>query len=448
MRRAILGLLLSAGLGLEPAARADDPPPMVVRRLDPAPGPLANPFKGWCPYTDAGSIRQPYAMVYHYASWRELEPVAGEYRFDEWEARAWDVPAGRGKQVVFRVYIDYPGRPSGLPDWLRDCVRMTRHRDHGGGESPDYEAPALVEGLERLVAALGRRYDADPRVAFVELGLLGYWGEWHTWPTARLMASPRVETRVIDAYHGAFPGVGLMARYARDHAGRQDWLGFHDDMLPEDTDNGQDWSFLAGLRKSGRLDNWRVAPIGGEMVPHAARQWLDDAHFPQTMALVERAHFSWVGPYCPALERDDSPRFLERSVALVRRLGYQFRWDEVALPGRVEPGQPLRLTLTGVNEGVAPFYGRWPAEVALIEPNTGRAAQRVRLADSPRSWLPGAIRVEAAITPAVPPGSYLVGLGIIDPRGDRPGVAFANRLDDRGGWAILGSVAVGDPAAR
>ena len=26
------------------------------------------------------------------------------------------------------------------------------------------------------------RYDGDPRIGFVQLGLLGFWGEWHTYP--------------------------------------------------------------------------------------------------------------------------------------------------------------------------------------------------------------------------------------------------------------------------
>jgi hypothetical protein len=66
----------------------------------------------------------------------------------------------------------------------------------------------------------------------------------------------------------------FMARSARGYAGSQAWLGFHDDMFPQDTDNGEDWSFLAGFRRSGRVDNWKKAAIGGEMVPRrASSRW-------------------------------------------------------------------------------------------------------------------------------------------------------------------------------
>ena len=417
---------------------------MATIRPQAAPGPLANPLKGWCPYTDAGPIVQPYSMVYHYVSWKELEPTPGQYDFESWEHRAWNVPEGRGKHIVFRVYIDYPERPSGLPDWLKDSVKLTPYKEYGGGLSPDYENKALIQGMERLIAALGQRYDRDPRVAFIELGLLGYWGEWHTYPTERLMASNAVEQRVIAAYRAAFPHVGLLARYGRDDAGKQDWLGFHDDMFPEDTDNGEDWSFLAGLRASGRLENWKRASIGGEMVPNAARKWLGK-NFAQTMAMTERAHFSWVGPYCPALETSRSPEFLARSQTLVRKLGYQFRWEELHLPTRIERGKVASVTLAGVNEGVAPFARDWEVALVLLADRAEPVA-RQRLAVDPRTWLPGSIRVDAAPTFEVPPGRYLLALGIIDPMTRGPAVAFANDLPTREGWTILGEVEVIEPA--
>ena len=78
-----MALLLLAGAV---CLHADD---VVIRPL-PKPGPLDNPLKGWCPYTDAGEIRQPYSMVFLYVPWSELEPSSGDYRFDAWE-KSWNV---------------------------------------------------------------------------------------------------------------------------------------------------------------------------------------------------------------------------------------------------------------------------------------------------------------------------------------------------------------------
>ena len=411
----------------------------VVARPEPGPGPLANPLKGWCPYVNAGPIRLPYSMVYHYVSWKELEPTPGNYDFDGWERRAWDVPAGVGKRVVFRVYIDYPGRPTGLPDWLKDQVKLTPYNHERGGLSPDYENPALVAGMERLIAALGKRYDLDPRVAFIELGLLGHWGEWHTYPRADLQPSTATEKRIIDAYHQAFPTVGLMARSARDDAGTRDWLGFHDDMFPEDTDNGQDWSFLAVLKKSGRLENWKRAPIGGEMVPNAAKKWLGSG-FPQTMKMIEQTHFSWVGPYCPAIG-SASGTLESQAATLVRKMGYQFRWEEFRHPSRIVAGEPFAADLIGVNEGVAPFARPWAVELALISPGN-QVTARHRLEVDPRTWLPGAIQVNSTAQFQAPTGPYTLALGIVDPMTKQPAVGFANTGATRDGWFVIGPIEV------
>jgi hypothetical protein len=421
----------------------------AVVTFAPAPGPLDNPLKGWCTYTDAGPIRQPYSMVYRYVSWRELEPREGDYRFAEWEKRAWEEEASRGRHVVFRVYVDYPSQPSGLPEWLRaKGVGVTRYTDEGGGESPDYAYPALVAGMERLIAALGARYDRNPRVAFVQIGLLGFWGEWHTYPRENLFAPEATQRRVIDAYRAAFPNKKLMARYARGYPGRQPWLGYHDDFFPDDTGDEQDWYFLHGIRAAGRSENWRRAAIGGEMIPQAgnnALKWIGtDAGFARTLAMTEAAHFSWVGPYSPALEAPPSPEYTRRCERLVRRMGYQFRLKTLRHPASVRRGDPLPLVLEGVNEGVAPFYYPWPVEAALLDA-AGKVVARSPLAKTDvRTWQPGpfTLRDTARFPATLPTGRYRFALGIADSWTGRPAVRFANKIGERDGWAVVSGLLV------
>ena len=49
------------------------------------------------------------------------------------------------------------------------------------GSSPDYTDTNLILALTNFVSALGNRYDGDTRIGYIQLGLLGFWGEWHTW---------------------------------------------------------------------------------------------------------------------------------------------------------------------------------------------------------------------------------------------------------------------------
>ncbi|RYG46574.1 DUF4832 domain-containing protein [bacterium] len=414
--------------------------PQIVRPA-PAPGPLDNPLKGWCSYLDAGPIDQPYAMAFLYVPWKELEPERGRYAFERWEKKAWSHPGAKGKHIVFRIYADYPSKPSGVPDWLRkEGVKMTRYTEEGGGESPDYNDPRMVEGMERLIAALGKRYNPNPRVAFVQFGLLGFWGEWHTYPRPELFASEATAARVLDAARRAFPDRRVMTRYPSGYAGRQSWLGFFDDYFPEDTEGEEDWQFLPRLRASKRENAWKTVPFGGEMVPGGAKRFLGDG-FATTMKRVEEGHFSWLGPYTPAIAGLPDPALRARSGSMVRRLGYEYRLDEIRLPREGGKGSAMEVEVRGTNQGVAPFYYAWPVELALSDAQ-GRIAQRWTVKADIQTWLPGPFRFASRVRLGVKPGSYRLMLGIRDPWTGKPAIGFANALPRRGGWTQLAPVRV------
>ncbi len=450
---ALLGLMMGlmnigASTYAQKSVKAARSGPSTGQAIDlpTGPGPLDNPLKGWCTYVDAGSIRQPYSMVYFYVSWKELEPVKGHYEFAAWEKRVWDVPAVQGKHVIFRVYLDYPGQPSGIPDWLLAEGLKTRHyTDYGGGNSPDYDDPRLVSGLERLIAAMGKRYDENPRVAFIALGLLGYWGEWHTYPHINWFASPATQAKIVQSYHKAFPHKILMGRYPTGVLGSQSWIGYHDDMIPSDTDGSENWEFLPQMRQSGRMDNWKSAVIGGEMEPQAAQKWLGDG-YATMQAAIEKAHFSWIGPYSPAIDPGQSAEFVARSEALVRRMGYQFALDRLDCPPAIGRGGRLHFTLNGENQGVAPFYYPWTVRVALLD-SQHRVVESIPVAFDIRKWLPGRFDFSADPTISAPPGTYDLAIGIIDPYTGKPAVRFANSLPCWNGWTVLRKVQIGESKA-
>jgi len=413
----------------------------VVTRPASSPGPLDNPLKGYCLYTNAGEIHRPYSMVFQYVSWKELEPVEGRYAFEDWEKRKWPHPRASGKHVVLRVYVDYPGKSSGLPDWLRaKGVTEKNYRAHGGGKSPDYNHPQMVLALERLITAMGKHYNTHPRVAFIQLGLLGFWGEWHTYPRGELFASKATQHRIIRAYLKAFPNKQLMARYADGVLSKYHAIGFHDDMFPEDTDNGKGWSFLARMRRGGHIDSWKHNVVGGEMVPNAAKKWLGK-RWEFTQAMASRSHFSWMGPYGPALEAKVSDDFIAHSDQLVRQMGYQFRLTEIRHSRSVISGAQCRVIMQGMNEGVAPFYYPWPIKLAWLDVR-GTVLSSVQLEDDVRKWLPGKFEIQATLPAPAKPGTYQLGFGIEDPWKNKPAIRLANRLPLMGGWTVLGQVQV------
>lgn len=407
--------------------------PPVDLRLPEGPGPVTNPYKGYAPWVQPGGLKDvPSTMVYYGVSWRELEPKEGEYRFAEWEAKT--LKATPGKRVVLRVYMDYPHSAPGVPQWLLDQgVKMTSYSDYGGGKSPDYADPRLRNALKKLILAMGARWNKDQQVAYVQLGILGHWGEWHTYPRPELFASDEVQAEVVDTLRAAFPDKKLMGRNAVGYVGKQAWLGFHDDMIPSDTLGPEDWAFWPTIKTAGRDANWKVAPTGGEMVPGAAIQYLGK-DWDLTLRAVKEAHLSWLGPYCPLLENSQDPTYQKRAAELSQKLGYEFRLSRVVAIG-------LDVRLEGVNQGVAPFYYPWPARFALLD-GKGKVVSTTDAPSDVRKWLPGPFSLSTSLKKPAKPGSYRLAFGLIDPWSGRPAVQFANQLPEIDGWTVLTPISV------
>jgi hypothetical protein len=406
-----------------------------------SPGPLDNPYKGFASYTEIGHpFSAPVSMAYEYAAWNEIEPEEGHYAFEDWEKK-WNSPQAKGKPVVIRVYADYPAEKRAIPQWLLDKgVKTTPYSEFGGGVSPDYENPVMIAALLRLIANLGARYDKDPRIAFVQLGLLGHWGEWHTYPRDELFASPQVQKKVVAAFHRAFPHKQLMARNGSYASCQVPWLGFHDDMIPDDTLGKDNWQFVPQLLGGKVADNWKVAPTGGEMVPGGAHRYLG-ADWPQLVAAVKAAHFSWIGPYCPPFESSLTPQETGRVDELIRMMGYEFRLIDATIPSELSATSTTPIRISAINQGVAPFYYPWPVRMALID-SSGSIFRQWTLPQDVRAWLPGSFSIDATAPAGVAPGKYSVGIGVFDPSNSSTYIKFANSLPLSNGYTVLGSVTV------
>ncbi len=374
-------LLTGGGLGLLPLSlplstlRAE----AVVVRPTPAPGPADNPLKGFVPY--AGKARDfPHSLEFGYLALSELMVGPSEFDWGPME-RLLDDVASRGCQTVFRIWMEYPKRPTGVPAWLVADGQKLRSwsgadaRD-GAAETdrtPDYEDPRLRSTLKRFIVALGQRYDGDPRIGFVTAGLLGSWGEWHTHPHAEWFASKTVQAEVMDAYEAAFRRTPVLLRYPAgaddgvyaSNIGRR--LGYHDDSFAWatlETGRRQDsWFYMALMRRAGEdvMQRWRISPIGGEIRPELwPCLWKEGGcEKAQDFArCVAETHVSWLMD--SSISRPMTAAERERAVAAARSLGYEIEVVEAAVE-QADSGIRVRITLR--NRGLAPFYADWPVRV-------------------------------------------------------------------------------------
>jgi hypothetical protein len=405
------------------------------RDLAHAPAPADNPLKGFVPFTGDRGETFPHSLEWAYFPLNALMTGPGRFDFDRvFNSTIADI-AGRGNQAAVRIYLDYPQRPSGVPRFLIDNgLRLTPYREHGGGHSPDYANDELVQALVDFIAAFGERFDGDPRIGYLTLGLLGHWGEWHTWPRAEFMAPESVRRRVLEAYAAAFPRTPLLMRYPVPDA--MDWpIGLHDDSFAHSTIGEQEWELVPRIRAARAHDLWKTRPIGGEVRPEVQPHlWTDPAERPADLVwqdfaeCVRQTRATWM--ICDHLfhTRRPEPEY-ERALAAARSLGYELHLPAVAVPERLIPGQEALVTVEIENRGVAPLYAPWQVDLVLTDA-ADRELARGTVSGTLDTVLPGEPtqrREGRLIVPAgaLPPGAVL---SLVTPRafaGAKP-LRFAN----------------------
>ena len=422
-----------------------------------APAPAANPLKGFMPYT-GNYTTFPYSLEWSYLPLRSLMTGPTNFQWSSLDALL-SGDAARGHQTVFRVYLDYPTLPIGIPQYLLDAGLVTHSYTNYGNTtsvSPDYENPVLDQALTNFIAALGARYDGDVRIGFIELGLLGYWGEWHTYPETSWFASVTVQDEVLAAYTNAFHITKLLVRWpAGSFPPASLPLGYHDDSFAYDTIAPPSYNFLGLLAAAGETNKWLAQPIGGEVRPEVQPCMWDPTQTNCVPAgqeygnCVALTHASWM-----LNQEVFEPGFTGAQEALAmagaRQLGYELYVSNATIVDAFASG-PLRVDVAISNTGVAPFYYGWPVQLGALN-NSSALAQSWTTPWSVSSLQPGnnTLWSYSRTNHGLAPGQFKLVMRVANPLTNGVTLRFANQTQDADvpGWLTLGQFSVQADLAR
>lgn len=383
--------------------------PALVARPDAKPvdiaqGPAQNPMKGW--NATWGDVQEHSSVSHRYISWRQFEPKDGVFI----TKAALEKELGLEKEdrhLVLRVYLQWFGNADDgpkqkLPDWVVNTQpAWIRTGKHGGSRSEvdrwvlDYNNPEVIKRMHSIVAEIARQWDNDPRVYAIQLGLLGYFGEWHnfnyfekdalgTLKPYELSTSTHEEVWLAFGTH--FKNKALMGRYADQFVDRSVCdpskpakacaparLGHHNDSFSF-TKSPNNKSDAAVQRVSLQLR----APLGGEPKPENKGEDLY-RNFEGSKALMRELGYSTMsdGHYEPTkaavalnVTPDNAQKLKEmRDIYLEmhRFFGYNFQISEITIPAFSHSGAVVPINVKAKNVGVAPFYYPWTVELALLD---------------------------------------------------------------------------------
>lgn len=423
-------------------------------------GVLNNPFMGFAVDARYDDAVQPYRLAHANLYWKEIEPRQGMYDFKAIEKKYnFELWRSKGVKLVIRVVLDYPRkeRHMDIPDWLYTEIGgdgTWYKTDYGQGFSPNYANSILISHHEKLIAALAKRYENDPLIAFIQLGSIGHWGEWHTRNDEQAQIpfpSTAITKQYVEPYTRYFSQKPLLMR--RPHTIAKEYgMGLYNDAFgdPEQTmDEFLDWvnhgytSWLTSELQPSMPDFWKSSPSGGEFLDETL--YFEDERIDETLKQARLTHISWVGPNAPYLAPKNGS--LQQNIdRFLQTIGYRFIISEESHEKTRLPGQTMHIELKIVNRGVAPFYFDWPLEFSLCS-ETGEIVAKALSPSDIRSWLPGehADTVDLKIPPRAPAGKYSFCAAILDPGTGLPGIEWAmdGKLPD--GRYRLGQVTVSEP---
>lgn len=402
--------------------------------------PILNPLMGLAPWANRDDILQPHTLVYADLSWRDFEPKEGVYDFDSFEAvnqiSRW---RREGKRVVFRFVTDFPGDELHLdiPDWLFKKTGEDGafyENEYGKGFIPNYSNREFMRYHRLAIQALGDRYGGDGFFAFIELGSLGHWGEWHTY-NMQLFPSEHIRNIYVFDYVEAFPKTHLLMRrpfpIARDLN-----LGLYNDMTGsfQETiewldwiNNGGDFYLPDGKDILGPMpDGWILAPVGGEQAPMVDDEEMYNTNLSTTLSLLRYSHTSFIGPGGPY---DIPPGgSMQRGIdEVLSVIGYRIYISRFESPAIVRFESSVELRIDFSNAGIAPFYYPWNVNLYLFD-ESGQIINAYLLPFDIRKVIPSQTSSLYFTLPVdeLKEGRYTLGVAIIDPLTGAPGIELAN----------------------
>lgn len=440
-------------------------------------GPDINPLKGF----NSGWWRnEEYASVgFQYIEWGKFEPEDDKFDWDYVE-EVLHREGTRGRHFILQFVVDWDGsEPLEAnyrgPNWLLEQVG-----EHRGTEDTDdpssrpmratrYNDARFIEEATEAIKTLIDRYKHDERTFVIQVGVLGFWAEWHTFPRLDWSPSDDTKKKILDAYLSNLGQDGLtQIRYPNEavappHRG----MGYtNGSVVP--TDHGREFGQVIAAREL-----WKNGPVGGEWPPNVPNQFwerffLTDEGF----NFINEARYSTILPPEPKEIAEKLPNWTPegRFMTMHRQLGYNFRVNEVR---HIVDGDKagLHIEVDLKNAGIAPFYKDWDLQLGVVDVDTASVVETIEVDIDLRTLGPEELQTLSVSTAKEldPQRNYQIALRILQPGADEEKttawklnarnvyVLLANRLPIidgvwdketnalRGGWNILGDVHLNPP---
>ncbi|MFT5128127.1 MAG: hypothetical protein ACI8W8_001736 [Rhodothermales bacterium] len=393
------------------------------------------------------------SISYIRSYWDEMEPREGQYNFTRFD-NLLEKAEANDQELAFRFMGLCQAHPAkGTPNWFREKGKGFSFKSQNKSNwAPDYNDSGFLSRQEEMISAFGERYNGHRHFSRMEIGHVGFWGEWHTaGSTPRVpMISERNARNIFDAYLKYWDKTPLQAligyvpglRYAV-----QKGIGWRADSFGDYGLFSKNWNHMRdtyprNLEEADALDVWKQGPVGFEVshrmqdlekvVPN--RDGGYDAMWDQAFAWHASTFNAKGGPILDS-QLPGLNRFL-------KRCGYRIALRHfVASPAIASSEKHFPVTMEFENTGVAPPYKDY---VLAIKLSGGTDPIILKSNTKTREWLPGTHQVneELLLPETLSAGSYEIAISLLDPSDLKPAIRLANKGLNEDRWFPLGNMQI------
>ena len=389
----------------------------------------------------------PYQRIFrHYIHWKDIEANTNDInnvqKIKDYCNTAWQGCEAANAKIIPRVILEFGAGTYYYPSYLING---------------DWTSQSVRTAVTNMIRKLGQAWDNDPRVAWIQTGLISQWGEQEQPESVKSgnVAPDNSSWATImgKACTNAFPHKLLLVRDLQYWP--QPTMGEHWDSFAHQGHYTFTWAAIKTANASGR---YLVAPIEGEVAYDwgSYATWYgsdptttlsNPAYYNYIVNSIKQLHCSglgWISRYTVGSATATGANLVQKA------FGYRFLITQFQCSARTEPGGTLTMGAKVKNTGSALMFENWPVALILVNESTRQIVYQSIIGGTDiRTWAPGSNYdwdpqsnpngtqvyltgpVENTINGAIPipsnftPGRYLAGIAILEPTTQMPGIYFA-----------------------
>jgi hypothetical protein len=400
---------------------------------------LSNPLKGFRP--DGPSTKYPRpTIVRDYITWSAIEndSTDGVQKIIDYCNAKWKDYEKKNVKVIPRVYIlwDENGMPGNWPSDLTPG---------------DWTSPEFKDRVVKLIYKLGLAWDNDPRVAWVQTGIMGWWGEQES-PVginaeyAKLLGgafnTAFKNKKVIVRNQGAWEGAGYKWGTYWDSFGHPGQSGVRNAIMLRNTQGRYKTEIIEGeTAYNWGADVWN--PKYGASPNATLNNYKFTNNIIDAITELHCTGLGWLASYTlDGAEGSNKDTVKANASRIQKAFGYNYVIPEFSCSSRVDQGGDLAIHFKVKNVGSAPFYENWPLAFVLIDEASQEIVWKEAISNvDVRNWLPGdkysyskrtyqtpaqeyAVDATFKVPGNIPTGKYMAGITILEPYSQTPGIFF------------------------